>query len=269
MNEKQANKYLKRNKKIEGWFSIHDVVAFSSILSIQRDLDTAGSLLEIGVYQGKSAILIGQFSKSESDFEVCDIFQLESDIENINEISSSYRNLNREIFEQNCFANLDHVPIIHECKSLELVKYLKCDSYRFVHIDGSHLYEHVMSDIQLALEVLAKEDGVIVMDDFRSQHTLGVSLAIWEKIISGGFAPFLVTPAKMYLANNLVNLDLLTIGKALADNGVKSVTEKIGKFQLLRTLDLHDGEVYKSRSFLHDLFPPVLVRLIRKIKSIN
>lgn len=266
MNAKQANKYLKKNKKIEGWFSIHDVIAFSSILSIQRDIETSGSLLEIGVYQGKSAILIGQFSNSVSDFEVCDIFQLESDTENKNEISSSYRNLNREIFEKNCRENLDRMPIIHECKSLELGKNLKGDSYRFVHIDGSHLYEHVMNDIQLALDVLVPEDGIIVMDDFRSQHTLGVSLAIWEKIISGGFAPFLVTPAKMYLAKNLVNLEKETVGKALADNGVKSVTEKIGKFQLLRTLDLYDGEVYKSSNFLHDLVPPILVELIRKIK---
>ena len=69
MDKKEAKQYLEKNRNIEGWFSIHDVIAFSSILTIQREILTPGSLLEIGVYQGKSAILVGKFSKSENDFD--------------------------------------------------------------------------------------------------------------------------------------------------------------------------------------------------------
>ena len=265
MDKKEAKQYLEKNRNIEGWFSIHDVIAFSSILTIQREILTPGSLLEIGVYQGKSAILIGKFSKSENDFEVCDIFQLESDDKNKDEISRSYLNLQREIFEDNCKNNLDRVPIIHECKSMELRNRLKAEEYRFIHIDGSHLYEHVLSDIELALEVLTPEDGIIVMDDFRSQHTLGVSLAIWEKIIDGGFTPFLVTPAKMYLSKKRVNLNQEVIHKALADNGLKAVYESIGQFKLLRTIDLPDGEIYNSSHLLRDFVPPIIAKLIRRL----
>ena len=264
MKVKQAEQFLKKNKKIEGWFSIHDVVAFSTILSIQSDLKTSGSLLEIGVYQGTSAILVGKFSNSETDFEVCDIFQLDSDTENKSEISSSYRNLNREIFENNCRENLAQMPIIHECKSLDLRSELESDSYRFIHIDGSHLYEHVVNDIQLALDVLAPEDSVIAMDDFRSQHTLGVTHAIWEKIISGGFTPFLATPAKLYLARNLVNMNQERVHKALVENGIHSISENIGNYQILRTLDLPDGKVYETSNFLRDLLPPIFIKFIRK-----
>jgi cephalosporin hydroxylase len=265
MDKKQAKQYLEKNKNIEGWFSIHDVIAFSSILTIQREVSIPGSLLEIGVYQGKSAILVGKFSKSEIDFEVCDIFQLESDDHNNNEIISSYLNLQREIFEDNCRKNLDRVPIIHECKSMELRNRLKAEKYRFIHIDGSHLYEHVLSDIELALEVLTLEDGIIVMDDFRSQHTLGVSLAIWEKIIDGGFTPFLVTPAKMYLSKKRVNLNLEVLHKTLADNGLKAIYENVGQFKLLRTIDLPDGEIYNGSHFLRDLVPPIIAKLIRRL----
>jgi len=265
MDKKEAKQYLEKNRNIEGWFSIHDVIAFSTILNIQREILTPGSLLEIGVYQGKSAILVGKFSKSENDFEVCDIFQLESDDNNKDEISRSYLNLQREIFEDNCKNNLDRVPIIHECKSMELRNRLKAEKYRFIHIDGSHLYEHVLRDIELALEVLTPEDGVIVMDDFRSQHTLGVSLAIWEKIIDGGFTPFLVTPAKMYLSKKRVNLNQEVIHKALADNGLKAVYESIGQFKLLRTIGLPDGEIYNRSHFLRDFVPPIIAKIIRRL----
>jgi hypothetical protein len=227
-------------------------------------LAISGSLLEIGVYQGKSAIVVGNYSRTAGDFEVCDIFKLESDVENENEISSSYRNLHREIFENNCLKRLEALPLIHECKSLDLRNKLESKSYRFIHIDGSHLYDHVVSDIQLALDVLTQEDGVIVMDDFRSQHTLGVSLAIWEKIIVRDFAPFLVTPAKMYLAKKLVNMNLEKVADALKANGINTVYENLGDIRLLRTLELPDGEVYKVSNLLNDLIPPVLVKFIRK-----
>lgn len=265
MDKKEAKQYLEKTKNIEGWFSIHDVIAFSSILAIQQEILTPGSLLEIGVYQGKSAILVGKFSKSGSDFEVCDIFQLESDDNNKDEILRSYLNLQREIFEDNCKNNLGRVPIIHECKSMELRNRLKSEKYRFIHIDGSHLYEHVLSDIDLALEFLTPEDGVIVMDDFRSQHTLGVSLAIWEKIIDGGFTPFLVTPAKMYLSKKRVKLNQEVIHKALVDNGLKVVYENIGKFKLLRTIELPDGEIYNRSHFLRDFVPPIIAKIIRRL----
>ena len=264
MHKKLAKKYLKETKKIEGWFSIHDVVSFSSILNIQQNLAISGSLLEIGVYQGKSAIVVGNYSRAYGDFEVCDIFQLESDVENEKEISSSYSNLQREIFETNYRYKLGVIPVIHECKSIDLRNKLVSESYRFIHIDGSHLYDHVVNDIELALDVVTHEDGVIVMDDFRSQHTLGVSLAIWEKIIVGGFRPFLVTPAKMYLAKRLVNMNLEKVSDALEANGIITVYENIGNIRLLRTLDLPDGEVYRVTNFLNDLIPPGLVKLIRK-----
>jgi hypothetical protein len=267
MNEKTAKKYLQKTKKIEGWFSIHDVISFASILKIQEDLMIPGSLLEIGVYQGKSALLIGSYSRSVEDFEVCDIFGLESDVENKHEISSSYRNLNREIFENNFLNNLGALPVIHECKSIDLSNKLHSNSYRFIHIDGSHLYSHVVHDVQLALDVLTHEDGVIVMDDFRSQHTIGVSLAIWEKIIESEFRPFLVTPAKMYLSKKLSKINLEIVSDALNVNGVKTIYENLGDFQIIRTLDLPDGEVYKVRNLRSELIPPAIIKIIRKIAS--
>ncbi|MFB9372187.1 class I SAM-dependent methyltransferase, partial [Kitasatospora albolonga] len=70
-------------------------------------------------------------------------------------------------------------------------------SCRFVHVDASHLYEHVAGDIQVARAALAP-DGLLVLDDYRSEHCPGVGAAIWEAVFDHGLKPALLTECKFY-----------------------------------------------------------------------
>jgi hypothetical protein len=66
-----------------------------------------------------------------------------------------------------------------------------------IHIDGSHRYEDVRSDINLVPSLLL-EEGIVVLDDYRALHTPGVSAAIWEAVVNDNLRPICLTADKMY-----------------------------------------------------------------------
>ena len=70
-------------------------------------------------------------------------------------------------------------------------------THRFVHIDASHLYEHVVGDIEAA-RALLQPDGVVVFDDYRTVHAPGVAAAVWRETTNGLTRLFAVTPNKLY-----------------------------------------------------------------------
>jgi hypothetical protein len=81
--------------------------------------------------------------------------------------------------------------------SSAIVDHVKPGSARFVHIDASHLYEHVAIDVDSAQKMLMP-DGVVAFDDYRSTHTPGVAAAVWEAVFTKGLRPICVTPQKLY-----------------------------------------------------------------------
>jgi hypothetical protein len=80
--------------------------------------------------------------------------------------------------------------------SSTIVEHAAHGTHRFVHIDASHLYEHVVEDIAAA-RTLLKPGGVVVFDDFRAQHTPGVASAVW-RATTDDLRPFAVTMGKLY-----------------------------------------------------------------------
>jgi len=76
-------------------------------------------------------------------------------------------------------------------------KEVSATTCRFVHIDASHLYEHVHGDIGAAHDILLP-GGIVVLDDFRSEHTPGVSVAAWEAVLNRGLRPICLSTQKLY-----------------------------------------------------------------------
>lgn len=183
--------------KIEGWFPWIDRETFIWLLHDQTQNGTSGDLLEVGCYMGKSAIVIGDGLIKKEKFTVVDLFEdTAPDQENAKEVKSSYPTLTRKKFENNYLSFHPELPtIIPHASSIALRK-IKPKSCRFIHIDGSHLYDHVIGDVEKSKE-LALDDAIIVYDDYRSAHTPGVSAAVWEAVASG-FKPICITPAKLY-----------------------------------------------------------------------
>lgn len=171
---------------------------FRWLLDQQTVGGVTGDLAEIGPYLGKSAVVIGEHVQPGETFTVIDLFgDAAPDVSNQAETSTEYPNLTRAAFEANYRAARGTLPVIVQAPSSELVQHAAHGAHRFVHIDGSHRYEHVAEDIRTA-RTLLQPDGVVVLDDITSSHTPGVWAAAWEAVIDGGLLPIAVSAQKMY-----------------------------------------------------------------------
>ncbi|AXK36355.1 class I SAM-dependent methyltransferase [Streptomyces armeniacus] len=183
---------------VPGWFYNTDVVLFDWFLKRQETEDIHGDLLEMGAYMGKSAILMRAYLRDDETFTVCDLFDSDApDEHNEREMSGSYSTLTRRSFEANFLSFHDELPRVIQAPTSVVPEEVKADSCRFVHVDASHLYEHVHPDIGNAREALSG-DGLVVLDDYRSSHTPGVACATWQAVLEGGLKPICVSSNKFY-----------------------------------------------------------------------
>jgi hypothetical protein len=183
---------------VPGWFPPLDRLLFTWFLERQARQEVRGDLLELGVYMGKSAVLLGQHLHGAEKFTVCDLFEGDApDEANQAESTKSYASLTRQAFEENYLSFHDELPQVVQAPSSVISGEVDPSTCRFVHIDASHLYEHVYGDIGAARELLGP-DGIVVLDDFRSEHTPGVSVAAWEAVLNRGLRPLCLSTQKMY-----------------------------------------------------------------------
>jgi hypothetical protein len=183
---------------VPGWFYNTDIVLFDWLLQRQRRLGQSGDLLEMGAYLGKSAIMLRAYLRADEAFTVCDLFGSEAPTEhNEREMRGSYSTLTRRGFEANFLSFHDELPRLLHAPTSVVPDEVADDSCRFVHVDASHLYEHVRPDIAAARGTL-KGDGIVVLDDYRSSHTPGVACATWQAVLEGGLRPICVSSQKFY-----------------------------------------------------------------------
>jgi hypothetical protein len=183
---------------VRGWFPPLDQLLFKTLLTRQENLGERGDLLELGVFMGKSAIFLGHHLQEGESFTVCDLFESDApDDANSAETAKSYPTLTRDAFEANYLSFHDDLPRVVQAPSSVVPGEVKPNSCRFVHVDASHLYEHVHGDIGAARDALLP-GGVVVLDDFRSEHTPGVSVATWEAVLNRGMRPICLSTQKLY-----------------------------------------------------------------------
>jgi hypothetical protein len=153
-------------------------------------------MLEIGTYQGKSAILMGYGLRDDEELVVCDLFGAVMDHADIPlNRRQEYSGLNEEEFLANWDRFHPRRPTLEVCESSKLD--LGERVFRFIHVDGCHSYQCVVKDISLVAEHTAKR-GVIALDDYRAVEAPGVPAAIWQAVEKGLLFPFAGTWMKMY-----------------------------------------------------------------------
>ncbi|MER5212202.1 class I SAM-dependent methyltransferase [Streptomyces sp. NPDC002838] len=198
VNAQQSSPPPGELKDVPGWFPPLDQVLFTWFLERQEANGFQGDLLELGAYMGKSAILAGHHLRDGEKFTVCDLFGGEApDGANKAETAKSYSSLTRQAFERNYLSFHDELPTVIEAPTSVISDKVAPKTCRFVHIDASHLYEHVYGDIGAARDILVP-DGIVVLDDFRSEHTPGVSVAVWEAVLNRGLRPICLSTQKLY-----------------------------------------------------------------------
>jgi hypothetical protein len=182
---------LQVESEIEGWFYPPDIVAFWMIDRIQKDAHLSGSLCELGVYQGKSAIALGRMLRSGETLFCYDIFHEYS-------IDGFRANLGRFC------PDLDNalVCVRQNLPALRIPpEAVPLGGLRFLHVDAVHEHSSVLNDLCNFSPLLARH-GVIVLDDYFDPDWPGVSTGMSEFCLSeagSGFRPFISTRSKMYL----------------------------------------------------------------------
>jgi predicted O-methyltransferase YrrM len=183
--------------EIPGWFMRMDMEVFNHLLEQTGERLGGGDLAELGVYLGKSAALIGWRRQPGETFTVVDLFEQEASAEeNRAENEDQYAELSQEAFEKYYLTVHDTLPVVVRGPSASVVDHAAHGTHRFVHVDASHLYEHVVEDIAAA-RTLLKPGGVVVFDDFRAPHTPGVAAAVWQATTQD-LRPFAITVNKLY-----------------------------------------------------------------------
>lgn len=183
---------------IPGWFGQIDRDLFRTLLSWQVASEPPGDLVELGCYLGKSTVVVGEWLQAGETFTVCDLFGDEApDEANTVENKESYPRLNRKRFERNYLQLRGALPVVLQMPTSGILEHVKPDSVRFVHVDASHLYEHVIGDVEAARAMLRTE-GIVVFDDYRSSHTPGVAAAVWGAVLNAGLQPIVLSGMKFY-----------------------------------------------------------------------
>ncbi|QKW06815.1 class I SAM-dependent methyltransferase [Streptomyces sp. NA04227] len=184
--------------EVKGWFRPVDQQLFRWFLSRQLDHEQRGDLLEMGAYMGKSAIFMASYLRSSETFTVCDLFDSPApDAANTKEMNKSYSTLTRRAFEANYLSFHEKLPEVVQAPTSVVPEHVTDGSCRFVHVDASHLYEHVHGDIAAAHKALVPE-GIVSLDDYRAEHCPGVAFATWEAVAVDGLHPICATGTKFY-----------------------------------------------------------------------
>jgi hypothetical protein len=184
-------------ESIPGWFERGDAELFNAIDLAQRKARIVGNILEIGTYQGSSTVLLGYLRNPNERLVVCDLFEsVTPTLDNYHGRTDSYSDLSRASFEANYLRFHQQLPEIIEGSSTTLFARDFGQTFRLIHVDGSHEYGIVRSDLQLAKSLL-KPGGFVIFDDIITLHTPGVTAAVWEGVFHDGLVPVFQT-SKLY-----------------------------------------------------------------------
>lgn len=194
-------RYLSELTSVEGWLDLLDAEFLRAVSDAQARLLPAARLdiVEIGVYKGRSAVLLGFLLRPGERLIACDTFRAADGLsaENATWNRRFYPDLARADFERSYLRYHARLPLIVAAPSASLPAVLVPGSCRLVHVDGGHDYETVRQDALIARGLLAA-GGVVVFDDYCKPHLPGTALAVWEQVLRGGLVPMVLTDAKMY-----------------------------------------------------------------------
>ena len=181
------------SNEVEGWFYRYDMLLFSLLDNIQKSFEMQGEICELGVYKGKSLILLNLMSRATESVYAFDLFDnglldetktnmaLHADVQGLGEVkyivgdSSEYTVDNlKEVFQK---------PL------------------RLLHIDAGHEYHEVLQSLY-AFAPFVSNQGVIIMDDYQDRDFPGIEAAVHQfcSVYSPRrFVPFFAGGNKMCL----------------------------------------------------------------------
>lgn len=189
---------LSGREQVQGWLELEDALLLCGLDEAQKASGVTGDIMEIGAYKGRTSILLGFFPSVGEALMVCDPFEEPVQAAaNRTENDRHYGGLSQQEFLANYrrFHGFDPMVLAHESSGL-LQREDLAGRFRLVHVDGSHRYEAVVSDIETSRRLL-RRGGVVVFDDAVNRKEVAVAAAVWEAVFTRGLKPFAST-GKLY-----------------------------------------------------------------------
>ena len=172
--------YIVRRPR-RGPFPLESAFTWSILLNAQSANSIRGDMLEIGVEFGTSAFLLLDALHKKEHLTLVDLIKTREWIEGC---SGPYSDRTNFTFLEGNSHKLDPNLLPTGC--------------RWIHVDGGHLYDHVLKDLQLTAHRLS-DDGILVLDDFFEIRWPDVTTAFVDFMrTEPGLQPFLLVNRKVY-----------------------------------------------------------------------
>ena len=139
--------------KLPGFMLPESFCIWDFLLGLQSQIWQPASLLEIGVYHGKSAMMLALHCKTEETVLLVD--------------HSEYVEEARKVFTKFKAAKFEIIKSRSSDAKCWALSSRYAHSLRWIHIDGDHKAETVWNDLSLANHLLS-DAGIICVDDFFS-----------------------------------------------------------------------------------------------------
>ena len=163
--------YLDAFDRIEGWFSPDAALLFMAYSEVLASAGVSGSVLEIGVHHGLSAIGIAATRGDGAEFVAVDLFD-DLQAQNISASGSG----SRRRFERNMAAFFGDTSFMRciAAPSGSLTPGDLGTGFSFCHVDGGHTAAEAFADLELCTNVLVP-GGLLALDDYFNPAHPGVS----------------------------------------------------------------------------------------------
>jgi predicted O-methyltransferase YrrM len=153
LSTERHERYQQSCANIPGWFSRESAAIWDTLLSYQEASKIGGNLLEIGVFQGKSAAMAALHSQPNETCLFVDPMPLEEVRQRMEQIAPDAKCQ----YLQESSQYLLRYPFVGQAAR----------DFRWIHIDGEHSAQAVSNDLAVA-EMLLSDRGMLVLDDFFS-----------------------------------------------------------------------------------------------------
>lgn len=191
MQEKKVVEFISAaHESIEGWFFPLDQIAFFELFAVQNQIQAGGDIVEVGVYHGKSLVLLSLLKNQDEKLVGFDLFDADHEERTRDNLSH--------------FGNSEQVSLVRgytsEIAQTDLNAMLP-SPLRFLHIDAGHEYHEVLEQLHLFSPYVA-DRGIIAMDDYQDREFPGIEAAVLdfaELDRPRRFVPFLAGGNKLFL----------------------------------------------------------------------
>lgn len=179
-----------QSKEIEGWFFPADMLSFWMLAAIQEGLGIRGDICEMGVYHGKSLVLLSNMLAENETVHGYDIFPNNTKEKTEEALSKFGRPERTRLYSG------DTSMISRDLLDEQIGK-----GVRFLHIDAGHEYHEVYHQL-ITFSPYVSRGGIIVMDDYQDREFPGIEAAVLdfaEIDRPRRFVPFYASANKMFL----------------------------------------------------------------------